>query len=51
MNRLQPMYPTIVIALVYTQRSMVDTYSLGPISTVENIPSHDEPPKQGVCDS
>lgn len=46
----QPMYPTIVIALVYLQRSMVDTYTLDCASSItEPCTSHVVPLKQGTC--
>lgn len=42
------MYPTIVIALVYFQRSMVNTYDLGIVSTTKSPLSHVAPPEQNT---
>lgn len=40
------MYPTIVIALVYSQCSIVDTYDLRVSSTISSRPSRAATPEQ-----
>lgn len=48
------MYPTVVIALIYSQRSMTDNYDLGLVSTtlfrIAHVapPTHDTYPLQSV---
>lgn len=45
------MYPTIVIALVYSQRSISDNYDLGVASTMLSRITHAAPPPHDACDA
>lgn len=42
------MYPTFVVALVYSQRSIEDTYAMGGMSTLEPCSSYTASPEQSV---
>lgn len=43
------MYPTVVIALVYSQRSMTDNYDLSTVSTTSYATASAAPPAHGAC--